>query len=706
MKRIVTLSILYLSALMLFTVTGCYVQDEGTTGEGSVKTVVTPVFTPTEGSYSTDQSVSITCVTDGAEIFYTTDGSTPDDESARYISSSPIAVIGNGTTMLIKAIAIKDGMNDSEVTEASYTINYDRVSTPAFSYVSGVYATDILVKITCETPSATIRYTTDGTDPTSSSPIISSSSSIPVTGNNTYKMIRAIAMKSGMQSSEIVTAEYTIDYEKVATPVFAPAAGTYKNAITVELTCETDSAIIRYTTNGTDPDAYSTRYYADTKISLSTEGTKTIRAIAIKTGMETSDIASATYTINFNDKPIANTGINHSVALNEECVLDGSLSNDADNDPLTYTWTLVTKPDGSVASLSDVHNVKPSFTADMLGTYTMSLVVNDGIIDSSAVTVTVTSFTKNSGLDYTVIDAEYSNSLDRIVMVSTNPNRLHIYNPADNTERYVDLPLVPMSVSVGPAGTDAAVGFDGFVSYINLSTASLVKTMSVSAAAFDTVLAGNGFIYVFPLEDQWENIRCINISTAAETLQTGSLIYDSTHARLHPDGNNIYGADNGLSPSDIEKYSITGGTAVYAYDSPYHGDYAMSGNLWFSEDGLRIYVRGGNVFKSSAVKAEDMTYNGKLPGSGLVRELDQSGTAGKVCLITDSAADDMSVKFYAYEYSTYEKSLQLPYFTVNGKSYAGHGMFVFFNAAGSSCYVISKADASASMLKDYSIVTF
>lgn len=75
-----------------------------------------PTFSPAQGTYNQVQSVSLSCATSGATIYYTTDGSTPFATSNVY--SSPIAV---NSSMTIKAIAVKDGQS-SEVATANYTI--------------------------------------------------------------------------------------------------------------------------------------------------------------------------------------------------------------------------------------------------------------------------------------------------------------------------------------------------------------------------------------------------------------------------------------------------------------------------------------------------------------------------------------------------------------------------------------------------------
>ncbi len=85
--------------------------------------VAAPSFSPAGGTYTSDQLVSLACATAGATIHYTTDGLTiPTSASPAYLS--PIAVSGAGTTLTIKAIAVKAGMIDSPVASATYTITY------------------------------------------------------------------------------------------------------------------------------------------------------------------------------------------------------------------------------------------------------------------------------------------------------------------------------------------------------------------------------------------------------------------------------------------------------------------------------------------------------------------------------------------------------------------------------------------------------
>ena len=83
-----------------------------------------------------------------------------------------------------------------------------------------------------------------------------------------------------------------------------------------------------------------------------------------------------------NSAPIANAGVDQSVAFNSLVTLDGSASKDVDQNPLTYRWSIISKPPLSAAELTNNTTVSPTFTADKAGSYTVQLIVNDGTVDS------------------------------------------------------------------------------------------------------------------------------------------------------------------------------------------------------------------------------------------------------------------------------------------------------------------------------------
>lgn len=93
--------------------------EDTVTDEGS-KIVATPIFSIESGAVNSGTSVTISCATDGAKIYYTTDGNDPTAESTAYTDAISVT-----PPMTLKAIAVKSGMNDSAVASVSYTIKPD-----------------------------------------------------------------------------------------------------------------------------------------------------------------------------------------------------------------------------------------------------------------------------------------------------------------------------------------------------------------------------------------------------------------------------------------------------------------------------------------------------------------------------------------------------------------------------------------------------
>src|SRR5207245_3889912 len=95
-----------------------------------------------------------------------------------------------------------------------------------------------------------------------------------------------------------------------------------------------------------------------------------------------------------NSPPVANAGPDQSAGVGTLVQLDGSASSDVDGNPLSYQWSLTTRPVGSLATLSDPTVVQPTLTLDKPGTYIAQLIVNDGIASSAPDTVAIS--TQNS----------------------------------------------------------------------------------------------------------------------------------------------------------------------------------------------------------------------------------------------------------------------------------------------------------------------
>ncbi|MBR1928958.1 MAG: chitobiase/beta-hexosaminidase C-terminal domain-containing protein [Paludibacteraceae bacterium] len=181
----------------------------------------------------------------------------------------------------------------------------NQVKTPVISPDTVAQTGDVSVSITCATDDATIRYTTDGTDPTKSSGTVYSGA-FTVSCSATVK---AIAYKADMDDSEIASQAYTIT---VPTPTFSLAEGTYYDAdqtLTLLLPTTHTGTVIKYTTNGDDPTSSSTTYSSALTL---TEGSHTIKAIGYNATCGTSSaVATATYNIRFGETYTLVTDVNN-----------------------------------------------------------------------------------------------------------------------------------------------------------------------------------------------------------------------------------------------------------------------------------------------------------------------------------------------------------------------------------------------------------
>ncbi|WP_152207911.1 PKD domain-containing protein [Marinobacter changyiensis] len=81
-----------------------------------------------------------------------------------------------------------------------------------------------------------------------------------------------------------------------------------------------------------------------------------------------------------NSRPVANAGDDQSVSVADLVQLDGTGSNDADGDDLSFAWSIMSAPQDSNVTLTDPVSAQPSFEPDIAGLYVLQLIVSDGIL--------------------------------------------------------------------------------------------------------------------------------------------------------------------------------------------------------------------------------------------------------------------------------------------------------------------------------------
>jgi hypothetical protein len=251
----------------------------------------TPVASPVAGKYTSVQSVTLTDATQGAAIYYTTDGSTPTTASNLY--TAPINVAATET---IQAIALANGGSLSPIASAAYTITLPTAA-PVISPASGTYNSIQSVTIADATPGATIYYTVNGNYPTTASPVYSGP--ISATTNTT---IQAIAVAPAGSMSSAATAQYTI---MAPAPIITPSAGTFDYTATVTMSSPVSGAVIYYTCNGTTPTTSSNIYTGPITLSPAKTTDETFQAIAVAPGYLQSTLSTASFTVTLQQGTLA-----------------------------------------------------------------------------------------------------------------------------------------------------------------------------------------------------------------------------------------------------------------------------------------------------------------------------------------------------------------------------------------------------------------
>jgi len=199
--------------------------------------IFAPISDKPSGAYSLGTEIQLSTQTNNATIYYTTNGTEPTQQSTEYSS----AIILNAGFVL-KAIACREDIGCSLVSEYTYTIA--SISLSIFPD-SGNRDYNQAIIIQSQEPGVTIKYTTDGTEPTQNSTTYSSTIYLlsPMT-------LKARGFKTGFTPSSIVSAVYQVI---LPTPVAVPISGVYPFNTLFKLSSIAPQAIIKYTTDGTNP---------------------------------------------------------------------------------------------------------------------------------------------------------------------------------------------------------------------------------------------------------------------------------------------------------------------------------------------------------------------------------------------------------------------------------------------------------------------
>ncbi len=260
-------------------------------------------FSPVGNLYTTPKTVTLSTPTAGASLYYTVDGSTPTAGSALY--TAPITI---GTGTVLKVVGVKTGWANSNESVATYTFNFGALPTPTIDPGAGPFTSSVDVTMASSQSGATVRYTTNGSTPTTTSTAYTGPVVISASGT-----VKAKAFHPDYTASAETARTYTL---VTATPTFSLTPGTYAAGTAVVVSTSTPGASISYSTDGAAPTpSHPTLTSGDAVI----VGDGTLKAMAWKAGQTNSGAASAAYSVTGHlTAPGVAGGGSHSVALRSD----------------------------------------------------------------------------------------------------------------------------------------------------------------------------------------------------------------------------------------------------------------------------------------------------------------------------------------------------------------------------------------------------
>ncbi len=451
--------------------------------------------------------------------------------------------------------------------------------------------------------------------------------------------------------------------EQVAAPTFNPAAGEVASGTNVSISCATSGATIHYTVDGTDPTSSSATYSSPIEITATT----TIKAIAVKSGMADSEIATATYSV-------ASAG---SVTLTESDITAGDNTVKGTNSNALAYRLGTSSNNGSLTFPAGYSTI--TFTLAGWASGTRSFTITNGKISGSASlspaagspsgTINAGFSTSYTGTEYTIVvddpTQEVVFSGRRCVVwgftavsagpaVTWNLNSIEITTPPTKTVYTAGQSFDPAGMvvtghfvdaddntntkdeevtgyTISPDGALAETDDHVTITYQGKTTTQAITVNAVSATTIADVLAGGAGTYEVP-------------DVLVYAVKGSGLIIGDATGKMY-----AYKSSHGLSVGDVR--TVSGSTTVY-------NDVYEFSNPTFSGSGTATVNHGTAVELDSQASALQSAFANPSTavyvhaiGSQSSRNITTTGGTALYLSANETATDGKNVEVYGYVYA-------------------------------------------------------
>ena len=376
-------------------------------------------------------------------------------------------------------------------------------------------------------------------------------------------------------------------------------------------------------------------------------------------------------------------------------------------------WLTITPSSGMYSPYTSYDNIIFSCDRTKLSpgqnTAIVNLKTNDSSHSSYSITVTAVAPGNNANIraiDGNITDAVFNKNTNTLYYVTSAPNKFIAYDVKARTILHeIALSKAPTCFAISEDWTKAAVGHNGSLSAINLSSNTVTATYLSDYSVNDIAWCENDWYSYTQKGGSFSKLHWINTATGGTYDSSNSSLDESSIIKKVPTQPYIIGTRNSTSPSGFFAFDI----ASKSLKSYSHMDLT---NFWMSEDGQYIFAQNLNVYRTTSSTGSTDTFDANINAIGKINFA--SGYNYGLNFIyhsnnylwviqNDSYSSDTSTSIYQFEDNDYTLVKKYAYDLLyqpdaQTTSFKVNANYIFANNEGTEISVLCKGTSNNTWL--------
>jgi len=375
-------------------------------------------------------------------------------------------------------------------------------------------------------------------------------------------------------------------------------------------------------------------------------------------------------------------------------------------------WLTITPSSGMSVPYTSSNNIVFSCDRTKLSpgqnTATVNLKTNDSSHASYSITVTASAPGNNANtraITGNVVDAVFNKNTNTLYYVTSSPSKLIAYDvKARSVLNEIALSKAPTCFAISEDWTKVAVGHNGSLSAINLTSNTVTATYTADYSINDIAWAANDWFCYTQKGGSFSGLHWINTATGAvyEDKDQSSLDGNSFVKKV-PNQAYLIATRGNTSPSGFLCYDI----ASKSKKSYAHMDLS---NFWMSEDGQYIYAQNSNIYRTTSSTGSTDNFNSNINAIGKIDtpsnyriNFGYHSNHNLWVIQSDSYTSDASAGIYQFEDNDYTLVKKYAYNMLyqpenQASAFNVNANYVFANNEGTEISVLCKGVSNSSWI--------